>query len=283
MPVRLYDAHNHLQDDRFGGCQEELIVACRREGICRMVVNGSCEEDWPLVADLARRHPDLIIPSFGYHPWYVPERSADWQRILLGFLDDLPQAALGEIGIDRWKKELNLPEQEEVFLWQWRLAVERNLPVTIHCLQAWGRLHELLQAAPGLPGGFVLHSYGGSQEMIGPLAKLGAYFSFPGYYTHERKIRQRDTFKNVPPERLLIETDAPDQLLPDELNAYPLTDPISGGAIHHPANLGRIYRCVAELRGEPLEALAESVEKNFARVFGSGEREGIALRRSARN
>jgi TatD DNase family protein len=126
-----------------------------------MVVNGSCEEDWPLVADLARRHPDLIIPSFGYHPWYVHQRTTDWQSHLIRYLDEMPNAVIGEIGLDRWKEGLNLPEQEEVFVWQWRLAAERNLPASIHCLQAWGRLHDLLRAEPRLRCGFVLHSYGG--------------------------------------------------------------------------------------------------------------------------
>jgi TatD DNase family protein len=271
--VRLYDAHNHLQDDRFGGRQEELIAVSRREGVAGMVVNGSCEEDWPLVAGLAQHHPDLIVPSFGYHPWHVHQRTADWQSNLIRVLDQTPSAAIGEIGLDRWKEGLNPAEQEEVFVWQWRLAAERNLPASVHCLQAWGRLHDLLRAEPRPRVGFVLHSYGGPPEMIAPLAKLGAYFSFPGYYAHERKARQRETFKHVPADRLLIETDAPDQLLPDELNRHPLTDTASGKAIHHPANLRGIYGCVAELRGEPLESLAEMVERNFHRLFGQRARQ----------
>jgi TatD DNase family protein len=113
-----------------------------------------------------------------------------------------------------------------------------------------------------------LHSYGGPQEMIAPLAELGAYFSLPGYFTHERKARQRETFKHVPPDRLLIETDAPDQNLPSERLRYPLMDAQTGKAINHPANLGAVYHFAAELLGTPLEALAERVEENFQRLFG---------------
>ena len=57
-------------------------------------------------------------------------------------------AAVGEIGLDRWIKDYDMEQQEEVFIWQLRLAAERNLPVSIHCLQAWGRLLEILRAEP---------------------------------------------------------------------------------------------------------------------------------------
>ena len=73
----------------------------------------------------------------------------------------------------------------------------------------------------------------------------------------------------MPPDRLLIETDAPDQLLPSERIQYPLTDPATGKAINHPANLGAVYRFVAELLDEPLEELAERVEQNYQRLFGT--------------
>ena len=66
-----------------------------------------------------------------------------------------------------------------------------------------------------------MHSYGGPKEMVTPFADLGAYFSLPGYYAHERKARQREAFQHVPAERLLIETDAPDQRLP-EIRKSPL-------------------------------------------------------------
>ncbi|HWH68273.1 MAG TPA: TatD family hydrolase [Candidatus Sulfotelmatobacter sp.] len=267
MGLRLYDAHNHLQDERLRPHLASILQSLEREGVVRMVVNGSCEADWPAVLELARRYPQ-VLPSFGYHPWYVKERSAEWQQGLTRFLGEVP-SAIGEIGLDRWIKDRDLAQQEEVFVWQLRLAAERNLPVSIHCLQAWGRLCEILRAEPRPVCGFVLHSFGGPQEMIGPLAKLGAYFSLPGYFAQERKKRQWEAFRHVPPERLLIETDAPDQLLPTERVRYPLTDERSGKAINHPGNLGAVYQFAAELYGEPVESLAQRVEENFQRLFGA--------------
>ena len=263
--MKFYDAHNHLQDDRFGGRQGELLAACAQAGVARMVVNGACEGDWPQVLALARGNK-MVLPSFGHHPWYLHERSADWLRNFNGFLDAVP-GAVGEIGLDRWKPDLPYEHQEEVFLAQLRVAAERNLPASIHCLQAWGRLLELLGKNPRPSSGFVLHSFGGPAEMVPALARLGAYFSFPGYFLHERKVRQREAFKKVPPERLLIETDAPDQPLPEEKILCPLVD-ADGRPLNHPANLPAVYAGLAEILGEQLETLAGRVEENFLRLFG---------------
>lgn len=267
MQTRLYDAHNHLQDGRFKSQREKLISEARHAGVARMVVNGSREADWPEVLELSRAHPDLVRPSFGYHPWYVRERTEHWQSRLMEFLDQTP-SCVGEIGLDRWVKDHDIQDQEQVFIWQLRLATERNLPVSIHCLRAWGLLHDILQREPRPARGFLLHSYGGPVEMVQPLAELGAHFSFPGYFAHERKTRQRETFKQVPRDRLLIETDAPDQCLPPDLDRWALIDPNTGKLLNHPANLATVYAFAAEMLGEPLESLAATVQANFERLFG---------------
>lgn len=295
--MRLYDAHNHLHDDRLAPQLDAILPALESAGIVGMVVNGSCEQDWPQVLELAKRDA-RVLPSFGYHPWYVHERTPDWRRELVRQLAAIP-SAIGEIGLDKWILErtplnrpsdtlspsdgervgvrgradvapipASLPEQEEVFVWQLRLAAERNRPVSIHCLQAWGAMLEILRREPRPRCGFVLHSYGGPREMVAPLAKLGAYFSLPGYFAHERKQRQREAFLAVPRDRLLIETDAPDQLLPDGLNRHPLTDTRTGNALNHPANLAAVYEFAARLLGEPVDLLAARVEQNFLQVFG---------------
>lgn len=265
--MTFYDAHNHLHDERFAGRQAELVAASRAAGVARMVVNGSCEADWPQVAVLAREFPDLVVPSFGCHPWYVGERTARWRETLVEFLDATPGSVIGEIGLDRWKPGLAYDGQEEVFIAQLRLAAERNLAASIHCLQTWGRLWEVLRATPRPARGFLLHSYGGPAEMVPPLTKLGARFGFPGYFMHERKARQREAFKLVPADRLLIETDAPDQLLPDAANKHPLTDAHTAKPLNHPANLTVVYQFLADLRGVPLVELAGQVEENFRRLF----------------
>ena len=264
--MKLYDAHNHLQDVRLGEDHAGMWGALRRENVALMVVNGTTEEDWPRVMELARSNPE-VLPSFGYHPWWVRERSSNWEARLADCLDAVP-SAVGEIGLDGWVKGHDLEDQERVFRTQLGMAAERNVPASIHCIQAWGRLVKCLDAGPRPACGFLLHSFGGPPEMIPDLAAMGAYFSFPGYYAHDRKIRQREGFLQVPPDRLLIETDAPDQSMPAERVTYPLPQTSDGKPVNHPANLGAVYQFVAEFLGCPAPELAGRVEANFKRLFG---------------
>lgn len=285
------DAHNHLHDERFLGRQSDLVAACRAAGITRMVVNGSCEDDWPAVANLARQHPDLILPAFGLHPWYVHQRSPEWFHALVHWLDVTPGATVGEIGLDRWILETPtavgttfaarppapLTEQIEVFQRQLALASERRLPASLHCLQAWGPLFECLRATRP-PSGVLLHSYGGPAEMVVPLARLGAYFGFPGYFLHARKTRQREVFRAVPADRLLAETDAPDQRLPPATDAFAATVWPAGARVeelagpgdtpaNHPVNLTLVYLGLAGLRRVPVTSLDAQLHENFLRLF----------------
>lgn len=262
----LYDAHNHLQDARLAAQLDEVLAECRNAGIARMVVNGTREADWPRVLALVKKHP-IVLPSFGYHPWYVGERTDQWLGELQRHLDAVP-AAIGEIGLDRWMENPDVPLQEEMFRAQLRVAAARNLPVSIHCLRAWGRLDEILREEALPQRGFLLHSYGGPAEMVAGFVKLGAYFGLSGYFAHERKAKQRETFKLVPPDRLLLETDAPDMMPPNEWNDHPLTDPATGRPLNHPANLAAVYRFAAGFFSlEPVQ-LTRQVEQNFLRLFG---------------
>lgn len=231
-----------------------------------MVVNGTREADWPQVLALAQQHP-IVLPSFGYHPWYVGELTDQWLGELQRHLDAVP-AAVGEIGLDRWMENPDVPVQEELFRAQLRVAAARNLPVSIHCLKAWGRLDEILREETLPRRGFLLHSYGGPAEMVAGFVKLGAYFSLSGYFAHERKAKQREAFKQVPSDRLLLETDAPDMMPPNEWNNHPLTDPATGQPLNHPANLAAVYRFAAGLLSLEPAQLAGQVEQNFLRLFG---------------
>ena len=250
----MQDAHNHLQDPRLEGIREDLITTMIAHGVSRCVVNGTSPEDWPQVAQLAELYPELIIPSFGLHPWKTP--SPNWQQQLTSYLDTVPHACIGECGLDRWIKGYEIELQREVFTAQLDLASQRNLPLSIHCLKAWGLLIEILESRPLPQRGFLLHSYSGSAELIPRLAELGAYFSFSGYFLHQRKQNVRDAFSAVPSDRLLIETDAPDMLPPDSSNDHPLEN-----QLNHPANITKIHNEAAKFLD------VSSVPKNFQRFF----------------
>jgi TatD DNase family protein len=256
----LYDAHNHLQDERLADRLEQIAAELPSLGVKSCVVNGTCEKDWPNVAALAKRF-DWIIPAFGLHPWFLNDRTRDWFDSLRRFVDETPRASIGEIGLDRWIKDADLADQEKVFVAQLELAVERNIAISIHCLKAWGHLEHVLKTHPPSARGFLLHSYGGSAETARALAKLGAFFSISGYIAHDRKAAQREVFKTIPLDRLLIESDAPDMLPPPQLISHP------GGDANDPRNLPNIYEFAARLFNQPHDAFAARIEANFKSLF----------------
>jgi TatD DNase family protein len=232
------------------------------------VVNGAHPDDWPDVAALADKFP-WVIPSFGVHPWYINDLPADWFERIGVFLDSTP-SAIGETGIDGWRKEFDPALQESIFIRQLELAATRDLPISIHGLRRWGRLLEILQKHPRPTCGFILHSYGGPREMVQPFARLGGYFSCPGFFLKPGREMKLDVFKDLPSDRLLLETDAPDQNLPEDLDSYKLSSPKDPSVrLNHPANISQVYAGVARLRGVSVEELAVQVEQNFSRLFGT--------------
>lgn len=284
--MTFFDAHNHLQDDRFLGRQAELIAAAAAVGVEEMMVNGACAADWLTVARLASAH-SRVRPSFGWHPWYLQEMPTSDPGLLRALLEAHPEAAVGEIGLDRWILEqppavraryqpdfadhepVGVADQVRVFVGQLVLANELDRPVTIHCLQAWGALMEVLRSELRPKRGFLLHSYGGPVELVPELTRLGGFFSFPGYFAWERKVRRRDVFRSIPMERLLVETDAPDQLPPETLIRFPLSPPTpEGRPLNHPANLTAIYAYAAEFLGIPMADFSGQVADNYRRLFG---------------
>jgi TatD DNase family protein len=265
--IAYLDAHNHLQDEWLTPYRQEIFGALSQVGIRAAIVNGTNESDWQAVADLAAEHP-WVIPSYGMHPWYLHPRTNQWRESLLERVST-SKCAIGEIGLDHWKEPYDFDEQREIFVWQLALAAKRNIPVTIHCLRAWGALWEIISEHPVPECGFLLHSYGGSPEMLKGFIERGAYFSFSGYFLGARKEAKRATFEQVPLERLLAETDAPAMPLPPEWNRYPLPPTPEGESVNHPANIGVVYEGLAKIRNLPVEELANQIHQNFYRLFGS--------------
>ena len=261
----MQDAHLHLQDLRLHDI-DSIIEAMRATGIDRCVVNGTSPEDWQRVATLAKHHPDLIIPSYGLHPWKTP-CATNWKPLLKRHLKNSEHPCIGECGLDRWIPNFDIKAQEEAFIYQLDLACELNAPITIHILKAWGWFLDILRDRKShhpnpLPNrGFLLHSYNGSIELIPELIDAGAYFSFSGYYLNPNKKKQLDVFKEIPIERLLIETDAPDMLPPTQVITHPLTH------LNHPANLASIQQNLTDHLSINPRHLQSQFTKNFSRFF----------------
>jgi TatD DNase family protein len=281
----LHDAHNHLQDEHFIPHFPAIAVAW--PGLAgptgRMVVNGTHPADWPRVAALAAAHP-FALPAYGIHPWDTgATRPADWLADLRARLLANPRASVGEIGLDRWILDSARPddprlagvmrapmkEQIATFLPQLALAAELDRPVTIHCLHAFDDLLPLLRARPLPERGFLLHAYGGPAGLVPELAALGAYFSFNPSFLDPRKTRLQESFKIIPPDRLLCETDAPAMPPPQACRTHKLPPAPDGTPLNHPGNIEAAYAGLATLRGQDHATLTGQIAQNFARLFGS--------------
>ncbi|MBN2491433.1 MAG: TatD family hydrolase [Planctomycetes bacterium] len=261
----LIDAHLHLQDPELQPHLEGVLARAATAGVERLVVNGTSEDDWSAVRELAAEHPS-VVPCFGVHPWFATERSGRWRQRLREFLESVP-SAVGEIGLDRWVTPRDEAAQEELFRAQLALARKLARPVTIHCLKAWDWMMRVLRDEPSLEAGMHFHAFDGPVAVIEPLLAEGACFSFAGNVLAPGRKRARAALAALPLERLLLESDAPDMPPPPAYRTHELRD-AEGRILNEPANLGAVVRGLAELKGVAPERLAEATTENARRFFG---------------
>ncbi len=254
--MKLFDSHNHIQEERIYPQIGDVMARAHASGVVKMGVKGCCEADWPRVVEIMKRY-EGIHPSFGLHPWFIADRSPEWLKTLEHWLVQYPQAGVGEIGIDHKCEEYDERDQESVFLAQLKLAQRLERPVSIHCRKAWGRLIALLDEVGTLPRGMLIHCYGGSAEIAQALVKRGAYISFSGSITRPNNRKAGPAIRAVPEGRILIETDAPD-IMPFAAE----------GDLNEPANLRYVLTKAAELLGMTEAAVAELSYRNACRFFG---------------
>ena len=202
--MKLYDAHNHLQN--YPGERETRAALARASaaGIELMLCNGTRPGDWAKVLGLAGS--GVIVPFFGLHPWFVEEARDDWPVLLEDFLLRAP-SGVGETGLDK-AVDADPVKQEEAFRVQLRLAVKLGRPVSIHCVRAWGRMLAILKEER--PPAFLFHAYGGPPELMKELADLGAWFSFGPELLDPVREKLRKALRAAPPWKLLFETESPE-------------------------------------------------------------------------
>jgi len=247
----LIDSHCHLDDSRFDLNRVAVVQRARDAGVHRFVVPAVRCADWQRLQQFAAADVN-ILPAFGLHPWFCNEhRESDLQQLP----DYLTTAvAVGECGLDGKRCDIDMQTQLHWFRSQLTLAAELDLPVIVHAYGAVDAVTSEIRRYPGLCG--VIHSFSGSLQQADQLINLGFYLGFGGGITYERASRLREVVKAVPLERLLIETDAPDQ-------------PPAGhqGQENEPAFLIEILASVATLRDLDAELLAECCNQNAKELF----------------
>ncbi len=236
--MKLFDAHNHLQDYQPKTRLSEVLRQAAEAGVELMLCNGTSPGDWEQVLVLAAENKG-VIPFFGLHPWFLKEGPPGWLEGLESFLLKVP-SGVGEIGLDGGQNATSSARQEGIFTAQLRLAKKLGRPASLHCVKAWGRMLEIIKEEK--PGPFMFHSYGGPAEMAAEFASLGAYFSFSGAIIDQKREKLRRALLAVPAERLLFETEAPDADAP--------------GWRAGPAGLVEVISAAAAILGRPAEELA---------------------------
>ncbi len=207
----MLDAHCHLDDERFDGERDAVIERARAAGVTGLVVPGVSSDRWRRLPELRQRFREVRI-GFGLHPQALDEMTPVQVTAALAdlphWLDQEGAVCVGETGLDR---RATPPLEVQIALTRRHLeiAAERGLPVVLHCVAAHGALIELLEAHGPLAG--MVHAYSGSPELVGRYCALGLHLGFGGAVTWPGAVRPLAALRAVPLERLLLETDAPDQ------------------------------------------------------------------------
>lgn len=263
------DAHCHLVDPRFTDL-DSVLDRSRSAGVRGFLMAGVDPEDWERQRQLAQNHSGLS-PVFGLHPYFVASHSrADCDAALDRLARELHQSPgfLGETGLDfrskLWNRDLDpeLSDQQErqlhCFEAQLEIAEISGRAVVLHIVRAFDEAVRLLELR-GLPrkGGFV-HAFNGSAPQAESFLGLGLCLSIGGALCHPENHRLRQAVQRIPLDRILIESDSPDQAPVD----WPMKQ-------NEPHSILRVADEVARIKGCSREQVLEVAKDNLRRLWGA--------------
>ena len=252
--MRLFDTHCHLNDKAYQADLAAVLKRARAAGVARMLVVGYDLPSSQQALALAEAE-DGIYAAVGIHPHEAATvTAADLER-LEEMLDHPKAVALGEIGLDYHYENSPRREQQEAFRAQLALAQKAGKPVVIHSREAHADLVAALKAEGDRYQG-MMHCYSGSKEAAREYLDLNLYISVAGPVTFKNARKLLEVVPALPPDRLLLETDAP------YLTPHPWR-----GRRNEPAYLVAVAERVAELLGMTTEAVADLTWDNGAACF----------------
>ena len=273
--MRLFDTHCHIADPRFDADRDEVIARFRDAGVARalvvadpreVILDGPEDEGGQVVAignedkvfGIVESH-EYLYGAIGVHPHNASGWDAGAEAAVSAFLQRPKCRLLGEIGLDYHYDLSPRDVQRNVFDIQLDMAFERNVPVQLHIREAHGDCLDMLRARAArgrMPAG-IMHCYTGSWESAKIYLDLGLYISLSGAVTFKNAPKLSEVARNVPEDRLLIETDCP----------YMAPVPLRGQR-NEPAFIAHTFAKVAELRGVGPDQLAERLWENSNRILG---------------
>jgi TatD DNase family protein len=212
----VIDTHCHLDVPRFDVDRDDVLARCWAAGVTGMIVPAIGPSSWEPLLEWPRRDPRVQV-GLGIHPQLVPELDPSDDERHLAKLDELLSRgvaiAVGECGLDGPSEARGAPMERQlrIFDAHVQLAKKHRLPLLVHCYRAHPALQKYLKTTAIPEAGLLMHSYSGSNELTPFYVKAGCHFSFAGPITFLEARRPIDALKKVPLDRLMAETDAPDQ------------------------------------------------------------------------
>lgn len=255
--MRLFDTHCHLTWDEEQQPALPRLQRAREAGVEKFVCVSIDLDNAKRCAELAAEHED-VYPTVGIHPNDVgsAEELASNLSALRELAQDPQYVAIGETGLDFFRDWADPDVQRASLEGHLQVAIDRDLPVILHCRDAMEGLLPILRAhAPALRG--IMHCYSAGPGTIEELVQLGMHISFAGNLTYPKSQELRDACRLVPEERLLVETDAP-FLAPQPRR----------GKKNEPAFVAFTLEALAAEREVDAEALAAKTYSNACAVFG---------------
>lgn len=253
----LIDTHCHLDAAEFGDTQADLVRAANAAGVLRIVVPSVDRKNFETVSRLCTQHAGCL-PAYGIHPMYVGDAHPEDLDALREYLTQPSTVAVGEIGLDFFVDGHDHEQQEFYFSEQLKLAREFDLPVLLHIRRAQDVVLKHLRKfyGHGAPSTLlrtgIAHAFNGSRQQADEFIKLGFKLGFGGAMTYDRATRLRKLAATLPPDSIVLETDAPD-IPPNFLDR---------GQPNKPEYLARIAQTLAELRCIPIEDVARITTEN---------------------
>lgn len=252
----LFDTHAHLNATQFNEDVEQVIERARAEGVSHIVVVGFDRPTIERAMELAEQY-SFIYAAVGWHPVDAIHMTDDDLMMIEQLAAHPKVVALGEMGLDYYWDQSPKEVQKEVFRKQIRLAKKVKLPIIIHNRDATADIVHILQEEQAAEVGGVMHCFTGSVEVAHQCIDMNFYISFGGPVTFKNAKKPKEVAKEIPLDRLLIETDCP------YLTPHPFR-----GKRNEPSYVKYVAEAIAELKGLSFEEVAQKTSDNAKRLFG---------------
>ena len=248
----IFDSHAHYDDARFDECRDEILGQMQKNNVCG-IINCGTDIDTSLFAISLANKYDFVYAAVGYHPESVDNGTCFNERHMLKLIKENKVVAIGEIGLDYYWDTTFKENQIEMFERQLQFAAAHSLPVIIHDREAHAATLQLIKKHK--PNG-VLHCFSGSVEMAKEVVGLGLYFGVGGVVTFKNSKKIVEVIKEIPLERILLETDAP----------YLAPEPFRG-KINRSDYIEFVAKKIAEIKNVDYEQVLLQTTENTKKLF----------------